>query len=94
MDSGLSKYTNEQGHELPVDMKYYEEKQRIPNTETGEWADYKGLPQYRVLAFSPTGQKDIDMRVTEYHAFKNSEAFKMDEAPTKEEIREKVSGEF
>jgi len=92
MEQGISKYTNAAGHEVPCDMDYYREKQRIPN-EDGEYADYKGLPQYRTTAFSAIGQADIDTREKEYQAYKNSEAFTMNEAPeeTKEEVEQRVA---
>jgi len=90
MEQGISTYTAEDGTEKAVDMDYYKEKQRIPNIETGEWADYKGLAQYRQTAFSATGKQDMDTREKEYQEYKNNGSFELNEIPTKEEIEEKV----
>jgi hypothetical protein len=89
MEQGISEYTAADGTVKPVDMDYYKEKQRIPN-EDGEWANYKGLPQYRQTAFSPTGQEDIDTREKEYQEYKNNGSFELNEIPSREEIEEKM----
>ena len=96
MENGFSKYVDEDGVEKPIDMNFYMNKQRIPSpAEDVDFADFKGLPQYRTTFFSSDGKEDIDTREEEYATYRNEESFKLDEAPTKEEIAAKVkSNEF
>jgi hypothetical protein len=77
MEAGISTYSDEQGNPSRVDMNYYKGKQAVVDKTTGEVITYKGKVQYRIIAFSTSGQADIDMRPAQYNAAAHTEVFAM-----------------
>lgn len=93
MENGISMYVADDGNKYPVTPEYYERKQRVVNTETGEVVNYKGLPQYRVLGFSRDGKADKDLRPQQFAALNSTasdkeEEFKLTDAAVKEKVNQ------